>query len=79
MYITDTTKSAKDNFSREQKTHTHEKNEHEIKQKIPAIVALSHPCNKLPMAAVNATSTAPSILKKSNLLLYVEIMNPNFS
>lgn len=28
---------------------------------LPAIVALSHPCNKLPIAAATATSTAPLI------------------
>ena len=31
-------------------------------KKIPAIVALSHPCNKLPMVAAIAANTAPLIL-----------------
>lgn len=61
------TKTAKENTQHE-----------EVKQQIPAIVALSHPCSKLPMAAVSATSTAPLILNKANLLLYVEKMNPQF-
>jgi len=37
----------------------------------PAIVALSHPCNKLPTAAAIATSTAPLIIPSS--IFYQEI------
>lgn len=35
------------------------------KVKLPAIVALSHPCNMLPIVAAMATSTAPLIFSDS--------------
>ena len=42
-----------------------ETNEELKRSKLPAMVALSHPCNKLPIAAATATSTAPLIFTEN--------------